>query len=603
MRKPDASSLVWYVNRARSMPPREVAHRLREQGRRARAKRAPVVEAMALRPTLDVGPVREAYARDELVSADVAKALGGGSVRLMGVEVDLRALRWHENPDGTTWSREHWTSVPYRHAGHDPKFVWEVNRLLYLLPLWLGARPADREAAEELVLSVLESWAAETRPACGIAWTSGIEVALRTLALTLLSGSDLALAPDLRVRIRTECAHGVAYLRAFPSLFSSANNHRVAELVALLVVEEAWRVPGDRTSLEAELGEVAESLFGRDGSPLEQSPTYGAFTLELLLLCLRLGRWNDPGSRGRVEAVARRAVGFLDAFSEPGTGILRYGDDDEGRVLGVLLSEDSWLGVLHGLAGSRRRDHLPGLLTFGEGGASVVRTRGGGVVTLLHGELGFGQLAAHGHLDQLHVSLYLDGLAWLVDPGTYQYHAAGHWRDDFRSAELHNGPRVLGDPVALPTGAFNWQPQRPVSHLVSTAASEPDHTLLASRTSAVTGHEVLREVQLRTVEGRERLTVRDVASGEQVVVSSFALHPACSVDRSGEHTWTIHRLGTDRVVTFRATSGRPSVSTSWFSEGYAQREPCVVIHLTGERPGSPLTCHLSLDDDERKADR
>lgn len=598
-----ADTLGWYANRARSMPPREVAHRLREQARRARSSRTTPADAIALRPVLDVRPIREAYLSDELVAADVAKALDGRAVRLMGVEVDLLALRWHDNPDGTTWSREHWTSVPFRRSGHDPKFVWEVNRLGYLLPLWLGSRPADRDAASELVLSVLESWAADTQPARGIAWTSGIEVALRTLSLTLLAASDLALPTELRVRIRTECAHGVAYLRDFPSLFSSANNHRVAELVARLVVEEAWLAPGDCSPLESELADVAESLFGRDGGPREQSPTYGAFTLELLLLCLRLHRWTDCSSRSRVDLVARRAIEFLDAFSEPGTGILRYGDDDEGRVLGVLLAEGSWLGVLHHLAGTRRGQHLPGLRTFGEAGASVVRTHGGGVLTLLHGELGFGQLAAHGHLDQLHLSLYLDGSAWLVDPGTYQYHAAGHWRDDFRSAELHNGPRVAGDPVAIPTGAFNWHPRRPVSQLLSTTSTGADHTLRASRTSAVTGHDVFREVQLRGVDGLESLTVRDVASRPEVVVSSFAFHPACSLERSDEKAWTIRRLGTDRVMTFAVMSGRPTVSTSWFSAGYAQKEECLVIHVESESPGASLICGFTLDHDERKADR
>jgi hypothetical protein len=54
--------------------------------------------------------------------------------------------------------------------------------------------------------------------------------------------------------------------------------------------------------------------------------------------------------------------------------------------------------------------------------------------------LGFGKMAAHGHLDALHVSLWIGGKAVLIDPGTGAYYSDANLRARLAGWEAHNGP-------------------------------------------------------------------------------------------------------------------------------------------------------------------
>ena len=68
-------------------------------------------------------------------------------------------------------------------------------------------------------------------------------------------------------------------------------------------------------------------------------------------------------------------------------------------------------------------------------------------------------MAAHGHLDALHLSLWLRGVAMVIDPGTGAYHADKQLRNWLASASAHNVvvpilPEGWGWPKRL--GPFMW---------------------------------------------------------------------------------------------------------------------------------------------------
>ena len=69
---------------------------------------------------------------------------------------------------------------------------------------------------------------------------------------------------------------------------------------------------------------------------------------------------------------------------------------------------------------------------------------------LLHcGPHGQGGNGGHAHNDQLGIVLYVDGVAWLQDPGTYIYTALPSRRNEYRSVKAHFVPRVLDEPAPL----------------------------------------------------------------------------------------------------------------------------------------------------------
>ena len=72
------------------------------------------------------------------------------------------------------------------------------------------------------------------------------------------------------------------------------------------------------------------------------------------------------------------------------------------------------------------------------------------------GSIGQRGIGGHAHNDQLAVELSVDGVDWIVDPGTYLYTPLPQRRQEYRSVEAHFTPRLRGrgEPGRLDLGLF-----------------------------------------------------------------------------------------------------------------------------------------------------
>lgn len=483
----------WYINRLRSMAPAEIAHRIVEAGRKRRSRgRHEGWERYEAGPLSLLPGLREAVLKaDRPMRAAIAEAAArviAGRFEALGRRWPADQVKgypasvWRLDPvTGGLWpGAETYThDIDFRHDGNrgDVKYVWEINRLQQLLPL--AAHTALTGDAEALAAThqVIGSWYAANPPFRGVGWASGIEVALRAISLmfaaTLLG---TLLSEAAREQVGRILSASAFWLRRFPSLHSSANNHRIAELSGLYLIGlgRGAEPAGERVEL------IAETLkqILPDGAGAEQTPTYAAFTAEMALLCAfaarQAGKPFPPEFDHRLDAFAE----FVGWFGEGVTPSL--GDDDEGRVLTLLAHEADYtrsvagsiaghLGTSGPQAGDFRglvfgtpphpAPRHQGLRTFPEGGLSVWHGVLGGrwaQLTFDHGPLGYLSIAAHGHADALSLTLSLDGEPVLVDPGTYLYGSGGEWRRWFRSTPAHNTLNLEGISQSTMSGAFNW---------------------------------------------------------------------------------------------------------------------------------------------------
>lgn len=503
----DRAKLRWYRNRLASMSAAEVAHRVGEQAKRVRSERslpefsydptAPLPALPDFRQNLE-GLVGAPGVRDGW--RGLAERVGAGRFRLLGVEWPAhdRKKRWHFDPvTGGQWPADPYCfKVPYRHAEDlgDVKYVWEVNRLQYLQPMAaLAAVEGDAELAA-FCRDEIEAWIDANPPYRGVNWPSGIELGTRVVSLITVIAclGDHSFAPALRDKVwRMLAAHGY-WLMRYPSRFSSANNHLIAEAAGLFLLgmlapslpdARSWADYGYRT-----LAKEADRQLFADGVGGEQSPTYQAYTMEWLGLCGVVGK---SAGRSFPEAYWRRlatAAEFLRWITDTGGRQPRIGDDDEGRVLYSGDETDSYVSsVVGSLATSMGRPDLvppavrphlrqalfgrpsdppavpaaapTGVRRFSPGGYTVVRDRLAGSSVLMvmdHGPLGYLSIAAHGHADALALWLHVDDQPVLVDAGTYLYHSGGAWRDHFRGTPAHNTLTVAGADSSAIAGAFNW---------------------------------------------------------------------------------------------------------------------------------------------------
>jgi len=70
-------------------------------------------------------------------------------------------------------------------------------------------------------------------------------------------------------------------------------------------------------------------------------------------------------------------------------------------------------------------------------GLFIYRSKGV-YLALRCGPVGQNGNGGHAHNDQLSIDFNVDGMDWIVDPGTYLYTADPEWRNKFRSTAFHN---------------------------------------------------------------------------------------------------------------------------------------------------------------------
>jgi hypothetical protein len=528
--------LVWYARRLGRMSGPEVVHRISEQFRRVTDGRrgfgwdrfAEFDGPLDGIPGLVPGSSTIAAAGQDVPGIAI------GNFHLLGQEWLPSAGgrpwyaqdgAWHRDPvSGGLWpgTGTFAFQVQYRHHPRrgDVKFVWELNRLQILQILMAAGAP-------EPVPDMLESWMRANPPFDGINWASGLEAASRVLSLlVVLSLADPSLRGRLDLPARRFLAAHAFWIARYPSLHSSANNHRVAELAALVLTSIcAPGLAGAEFYLSRGLEgleEAALSVFHADGVGAEQSPTYAAYSLEWYALA---GLATDSIGKPFSAAVTSRlhaAAAHLRMMMDDGGCVPRIGDDDEGRALASQLHPEKryvasvvallarWLGdpALKPPSTDRHlRDRLavaqqsedakrggiptyaldinrettaPIVEAFPEGGYTIARipTRQGTLLTVFdHGPLGFGSIAAHGHADALAVWLHWGDEPILVDAGTYLYHAGGKERDCFRGTSVHNTLAIEDTDQSIIVGPFNWRGHahtRVVERTTATVSGEHD---------------------------------------------------------------------------------------------------------------------------------
>jgi Heparinase II/III-like protein/Heparinase II/III N-terminus len=489
---------VWYLHRFRSMPLEELPFRVSEQLERARGRRrlhAPG-RPFARREHTGLADLILQWGREPAV----ARYWVEQATALFQREITVFGCQWPTTPEGIPdwdldpltgfrWPQDYCFDVPLtpkRTARPvEVKYVWELNRLLYLLPVAAHAAAQRDDEIGQLCRTHLEDWIHAHPSRRGVVWRSGIELAVRVLVFVLvleMMASEGEADPALEALVGRAVAEHADWIQRFPSRYSSANNHRVAELIGLLVAASAYPQLASAGQLDrwwTELEAVALLQFHSDGVPAEQATMYGFHVLEWLSICLHLARRQGRELRAEARERIGSAVSFLAAITDVRGNAVRFGDDDSSRLLAAARPHGDFPSavlklVAEGL-GVPVPQPRPGLSTFADGGYTVWRFGSDAdeiLWVLDHAPLGMGHLAAHAHADTLAVYLHVGGQPVFIDAGTYLYHSVGAWRDRLRGTAEHNTVAIGGQDSSMIAGPFNWRrPHRAEGRLVCATSS------------------------------------------------------------------------------------------------------------------------------------
>ena len=632
------SSVRWYIRRLAAMRPAEVVHRVREQIRRMAYRRhrpawtrfevgdGQLIAIPALRRAFE-GPWPKAVV--DAASASAA-LLAKGELHLLGRTWPAEMMRpptsdlWFWDPiTRSSWpgaERYAFDSARAERGSGDARYVWEINRLQFLHPAAaLAIRSGDGEAARAAVAVVL-SWIDANPPFRGVNWSSGIELALRLVSVAfVVAAAGDAMDADARRRLRALiAAHGFWIFR-YPSLYSSANNHRLAEGLGLLVAgllapdlaqASAWSTEGRHI-----LVETGQTLFHADGIGAEQSPTYAAFALEMVAL----GALLDPTVlTPETREWLARAGAALKAMLDDASNAPRIGDDDEGRVISMPQDREpryvaSVVAGLSGLLGSpelappARQPHLRDLLFnspaaghsapdgvyhFRAGGYTVIRETIAGrraMIVFDHGPLGFASIAAHGHADALAVWLHVDGVPLMIDAGTGHY-SGGSWRELFRSSAAHNTVTIGDSSQSLTAGPFNWR-HKAKARLTASSVGR-DWVITARHDGYARRFGVEHERTLLRVDGGFAIEDRLIGRPPGLAATSRLLVSPAFTARPDGHGTVVIEDGRSAKLSLSFHGGAVSVDPcAPYSDAFGERSAAVALmfQLREGAPSSTIT--------------
>ena len=599
---------LWYWHRFRAMGIAELWHRVVGKAKH-------IAEPFALGAIKNVRLTQEPADCPSLPSREAAPALlkqtlACDAARLLDGKWSL--FGWKEvqvslPPD---WHRDYMrgVSVPVNGKlnhrslpdGADVRTIWEINRWAEPVRLAMHGWLNDDVDATTRAQSWLADWVGRNPVGEGINWTSALEAGLRLINICWFDafvsqtadGRSQMGQMQLKLRDAIVPAH-VWWTRRHLSYGSSANNHRLGELTGLLMAVKRWpemeSIAGKAEGLWDQIAGCMLAQFAEDGGNREQALHYHLFAFELVLHACRAMNVNS----GPVVERLQRAAEFFVRMSHSQDS-WDYGDNDDAQIVPLTMRRDKvaaeWCVWMLKETGSGAT-----ALNFWLGGSSIQNTKykiqnrhwwiakesgmaviecDGWKVRVDASPLGFGKMAAHGHCDALHVSIWDGEHALVIDPGTGGYYGAEKLRAELASWNAHNGPQPVGGfKTPRRMGTFLWAEhhRQPVARLVDDVVVI-EHKLEGLRVKrAVTANKM-------------GVCIEDSASGDEMMSTRWCMAPECRIDEENKKRGevVIRRENLAWQATFQGDVLNLVTEYGKSSQAFGRQDSCATIYVVSK---------------------
>jgi uncharacterized heparinase superfamily protein len=228
---------------------------------------------------------------------------------------------------------------------------------------------------------------------------------------------------------------------------------------------------------------------------------------------------------------------------------------------------------------------------FEKGGVAILQSDDRRVKLVMDfGEIGYTNIAAHGHADALSVLLALDEQYFLIDSGTYAYHSHERWRNYFRSTAAHNTIRIDKKDQSVMGGRFLWIDKAKVKLLnyelrEAKATIEAEHYGYQRLTDPVTHR---RGIVFDKKHCEILITDTIKCLGKHDVEIFFHLHQDASIEASGDnfvqavfHNRRVVFTVLNSHFIFRVLRGCENPIVGWRSTSFGNKQPINTLCISG----------------------
>ena len=488
----------------------------------------------------------------------------------------------------------------------DIKYVSEISRL-HFLPFFAIKFNSTRDALYlEFIYKTLENWKFQNFFLQSINWTSGIEVAIRSINL-VYTYKNLS-NNKIKNKIKNIIEESYTYIRNNLSLYSSANNHLIAELAALNIISSIFtnkQIVKEQVRWREMFFEQIMLQINTDGVNMELSTRYHAEVLDHIINALYFIRKSGFIIPEEVICRVRKSAKFLLHVEFNGV-FTEFGDNDEGFLINpyfvksfnyyksvansaYILCDNSCVGEIdmrNQLIFSEELDKiniiefdLNDVIFSNSGYLFLYDFESKAKISFDFGTIGDKKNGAHGHSDIFHFNFEVDGCHYLTDSGTFQYHSIFEkWRNYFRSAAAHNTISITGKNHAEIGGRMLWvkQPMKPLivkyknDSIVEFSAEVILESMSWSRTIILN-------------KAKKELRIKDlIKPKEEVDVSyylNFPLKIYCKSEENSNSSLILNQ-NKDKGIklkfnfnNYNVLCGNEDIPLGWVSNKFGKKEP------------------------------
>jgi hypothetical protein len=428
----------------------------------------------------------------------------------------------------------------------DVKYVAELSRAHFLPFLALKESVEKNGYYIDLVVRLLDGWLDQNPYLRTIHWTSGIEVGIRSVNLIfthLVLNNTGVLTSKSDILIKNLILRNYQFLKNHLSLYSSANNHLVAELTGLVIISSYF----DSKNLKEQRSRWVKLLYQEilnqtniDGVNMELSTHYHAeVTDHFFNALLFIKNYGDTIPENVLDRFKQMFV-FLDHVEYQNNKTI-FGDNDEGFLIYPYCQKN--FSIYQSLLQSARIEYnmnfsskiennydLRNYLLFGDAifktqfsknksyHPNIIFKQSGYAFLYDHdnavkvafdfGPIGDNLMAAHGHSDVLHFIIEKNGHSLISDSGTYQYHQNySEWREYFRGISAHNTISINNENHAKPLTRMSWI-NRPTTKLLDYNIAG-DEVWIEAETDAFKKHGIIHNRKLILKKSKKELIIND----------------------------------------------------------------------------------------------
>tara|TARA_R110001632_G_scaffold63953_2_gene152395 strand:+ start:7197 stop:9074 length:1878 start_codon:yes stop_codon:yes gene_type:complete len=495
---------------------------------------------------------------------------------------------------------KHWSEIQdlSKEAG-DIKYVWEKARFSFLYDVIRYDYHFEKDQSE-YVFGEIENFIDKNPINQGPNYKCSQEISLRilnwTFALYYYKDSEFlteALFHKIMHVIYWQIHH--VYNNIHFSRISVRNNHAITETLMLYLSEklfpffpnvDVWSKKGKKWFEQ----EIAYQIY-EDGTFLQFSMNYHRVVIQLLTWGIQLAKLNNDTFNEIVYERAQKSLDFLVVCSDPVSGELpNYGSND-GALFFKLTNDDYRVyrsqlddlrAVLNGYTyfnsksslwygiqpKQKKQAALPEISEFTKGGYYIVQDANTKT---------FIRCGAYkdrpAQSDNLHLDIWVNGINYLRDTGSYKYNADSVDVNYFNGCEGHNTVSVAKADQMQKGSRFIWYYW--VNKTNANLTKEKENFKFDGRIKAFKqlGNNILHTRKLTKQLGQNSWQVTDIIQnkGSRKIYQYWHLHP--------DHLDAIEIITTDEDDNHI----EPLIEEKWFSGYYGVKEKAIMFTFVTEK--------------------